>query len=306
MAGFTCLAGPMDHGKPVRKGHIMPARTDCAKRSQVRPSPQLQTAAAVFYLREVKNRRDPEPQPSQCRDVHAALMLSPHLARAGYVFGESIVFAPDMRPGDLSTLSPIGELSDFRFDDVGLIVQTTRPCLDDYRGQNRKPKYQSNHVIERAINQSLRNVFDWLCRERVSLADAVPLDSNLQWLKNVAYGLYHKRQDSLAEATRWMADGKECRMTGTTFGYIVRIRELATIHKPFLGLFGMSREDTFRLACSVGRFPGLIPELLTSDDDCLCVVQMDRPVDAPNRTGNVCIAQDHSARIILNAPLGSS
>lgn len=281
----------------------MPVRTDSAPRSPARH--QLQTAAAVFYLREVKNRRDPEPQPSQCRDVHAALMLSPHLAKAGYVFGESIVFPPDLRPGDMSMLSPIGDLSDFRFDDVGLIVQTTRPCLDDCRGQNRKPKYQSNHVIERAINQSLRQVFEWLCRERVSLSNDVPLDANQLWLKNVAYGLYHKRQDSLAEATRWMPDGKEYRMTGTTFGYIVRIRALATIHKPFLGLFGMSREDTFRLACSVGRFPNLIPELLTSDEDSLCIIQMDRRVDAPNRTANVRIAQDHSAQVILKTPLHS-
>lgn len=265
----------------------------------------FQTAAAVFYLREIKSRRDPEPQPSQCRDVHAALMLSSHLARSGYVFGDSIVFPADLRDPPDATQA-LGELADFNFDNVNLIVQTTRPCLDDWRGQNRKPRYQSNHVIERAINHSLRGIFDWLCRERVSLSSAVPVPDDQRWLKSLAYGLYHKRQDSLAEATKWSVDDKQFRMVGTTFGYIVRLRELATIHRPFLGLFGMSREDTFRLASSLGRFPDLIPDLLSSSDDRICIIQMKRPVDAPCRTANVRIAQDHETELLLNCPVRST
>jgi len=263
---------------------------------------RFRNAASVVYLREPPNPRAGIANPAQGRDLHAALRLSRFLAEAGFLIRDSLILEP-LDPTEAREIPVTGTLSDFDFSTVDLIVQTTRPCLDDAEGDNRKPKYESRHAIERAINQSLRQVFAWLCRERVSLNPAIPFAPEQEWLRNLAFGLYRKRQDGLAEATRWTVEGKQHRLTGTTFGYVVVLQDLEEIHRPFLAAFGMSRDDTFRLACSLDRFPNLIPALLASGTDGLAVVQMRRSTDGPSRVHNVRIADDVEAQVILQTSL---
>jgi len=282
--------------KPAESS-LMPAR---------RP---MSHAAQIVYLREPQGRRDPGPQPSQCRDLHAALRMGCFLAEAGYSISDSIVLSPDTRqPTDEQAaahqpIDPLGSLADFPFESVQLVVQSTRPCLDDSEEQVRKPKYQSNHAIERDINESLRRVFSWLCREHVSLSHQVKLTGEQEWLRELSFGLYRKRQFSLAEATRLGEDNKDIRMHDTTFGYLVFLRCLNQIQLPFLGMFGMSRDDTFRLACSLSHFPDLIAEMLSSRQDRVCVIQMKRKPGPPPNPASVRLPQDVITELVLNAPV---
>lgn len=282
---------------PIRTTAISPAFHPAAV------SRQLAAAAMIVYLRENQNRHAPESQPAQGRDLHAALLLSRHLAEAGYTIGSSIVMAPDLREFDNESAEAIGTVEDFDFAKTDLIVQATRPCLDDSPGQTRKPIYQSNHAIERDINGSLRRLFEGLSREQVSLRPAVPVPAGEDWLRRLAFGLYRKRDDSLAEATRWSADDKQIRMAGTTFGYIAFLRDLNQIRRPFLGVFGMSRDDTFRLANCLDRFPGLIADVLASKRDRICMIRMDRADDQPMRVQHVQLAQDYQAQLVLDATI---
>lgn len=276
---------------------IRRSRATSKAHASVTPAP-LRSATLAVYLREPLGPRSGPPSAAQGRDLHAALFLNSHLVDAGFVIRDSLILEPVPKPlPDESR--PLGRLNDFDFAGTDLIVQTTRPCLDDAQGTHRKARYHSFHAIEQSIHQSLRRLFQRLDREQVILNPKVPIPADKRWLGKLAFGLYHTRPDGLAEATRWTEDHKQVRLPGTTFGYLATLRRLDQIDRPFLALFGMSREDTFRLACSLHRFPGLVPKYLQASEDCLAIIQITRS-HSQSSLQSVRLNQDFETELVVD------
>lgn len=122
-------------------------------------------------------------------------------------------------------------------------------------------------------------------------------------LRNIAYRIYNTRSDCLAEATLIANDQPDERLPDTTFDYLAHITNLPEIEKPYLCLFGMSREDTFRLICGLdAAAPSLVRDVLREKRDRLCMLRMRRTDDAPVIRG-ATINRSFSAECVLDTRL---
>ncbi len=123
----------------------------------------------TYFNSPKDNSRDPRIH--QRRDLAALIELLARLWQMGYVLGEQILnYPPDKRPG---RGDPPRQL-DLSFVEPGdLILQATRPPLDDLAQGNRKQVRRGYTDVEQRLFELWRRYLDVCSRGHVMLAEEV-------------------------------------------------------------------------------------------------------------------------------------
>lgn len=216
------------------------------------------TYSPIVYLRN--------PQRAfQGRDVTALLYLHPALAAAGYDLASPTLQSPlpERRPPPSSVLS--GErLADFPAAEAAdLLLLTSRPPLNDDPEFDKRALQRSFTWLENAVLDGLRSLLVYCSRREIRLA--VPADGapdSRPWQQQRFRIFVDRRVDRMAE----YLDGESKRVIAdTTAGYVLFHPALPNVGRPLLSVFGMSGDDTIRLAWALTHHPncsGLLADMI--------------------------------------------
>jgi len=229
------------------------------------------------------------------RDLGAALELLPALRERGYEHGEQILNATLEVPAGATV--PAGDLYPvdrtlFRPGD--LILQTTRPPLDDAKVGNRKKVRRGNTDLERNLFEVWDQYLPRCSRQRVQLAERVQqcLPEGFENRKEMVFFERTTAPYKFLNALDGRGD-KRPPSDHLTAAFLLRVDRLWTRGPGLLGAFGMDGTSTMIWAYRLGRD---LSYLL--DEPGLTVVEMEVR-DIPAHPTDLRWAADWKLKVLI-------
>lgn len=237
------------------------------------------------------------------RDDCAVRELMSAQSRKGYVYGESIFNMPPDQPPPMGRggrvrsedLVPV----DLSFVSAGdLLLQATRPPLDDAVHEDRKRIERGYTLLEETLFEVWRQYFDFCCRSRIELSRHVVEHLREGYEDRAAIKFYqhwhcgylkHKSRDS----RRW----NEPPNSRLTAAFLLRVDEVWAGGPGYLAAFGMDGTATQAWNYLLHRE---MPQWL--DRPGFTMVELEcAPV--PKRTHNLRWAHDWKVEPVAHIPL---